>query len=275
MTSRSGSTKTGGRPFLKWAGGKRWIASSVAELLPKKRGRYFEPFLGGASVFFYLKAWPATLSDVNEELINLYSQVRDNLLEVTDRLRKLTIDPHTYAEIRNWRPRSPVTKAVRLLSLNRTAFNGIYRVNREGQFNVPFGCKTGTILCDDKSLLSASRSLQNRAVVCSDFESMIDRAAKQDIVYADPPYTTRHDNNGFRRYNESLFTWSDQERLAEACTRAVARGVSVIVSNAAHGEVASLYKEFHCKTVSRYTGVSAQAHGRGIVSEKLYFRICK
>jgi DNA adenine methylase len=274
MMSRNGASDYCGQPFLKWTGGKRWLADTVAEMLPERRGRYFEPFLGGASVFFYLKPWPATLSDVNKELINVYRQVRDNLPEVIERLRKLTIDAGTYAKVRESRPRTPVTKAVRLLYLNRTAFNGIYRVNRSGQFNVPFGCKVGTVLCNDKLLQSASRTLQNRIVACSDFEAMIDSAVRHDIVYADPPYTTRHDNNGFRRYNESLFTWSDQERLSESCVRAVGRGVSVIVSNAAHKEIGRLYKDFQSKTVSRYTGISGSTYGRGVVSEKLYFKIC-
>jgi DNA adenine methylase len=265
-------TRRSGQPFLKWTGGKRWIAETISDLVPERRGRYFEPFLGGASVYFYLRPWPATLSDVNEELINLYTQLRDNVSEVMERLRKLKIDASTYQKIRSSEPRAPITRAVRLLYLNRTAFNGIYRVNQEGQFNVPFGCKKGTILCDDQLLKSASNILQNRTIVSSDFEVMIDSATRHDVIYADPPYTTRHNNNGFRRYNESLFTWSDQERLAKSCMRAAARGASVIVSNAAHREIGALYNGFHSKTVSRYTGISGRAHGRGVVSEKIFFK---
>ena len=222
-------------------------------MIPNRRGRYFEPFLGGGAVFFSFRPWPATLSDVNTDLINAYQQVRDNPEGIINRLRHMRIDCTIYSTIRATRPRSPLSRAVRLLYLNRTAFNGVYRVNRRGEFNVPFGCKDGTVLCDPSLIRSASSALQNRTILVADFESIIDCASKHDVVYADPPYTTRHDNNGFRRYNECLFSWSDQERLAEACRRATRRGVTVFISNAAHTEIASLYTSFDRITTCRYT----------------------
>jgi len=260
------------RPFLKWTGGKRWLSSEINDILLASRKRYYEPFLGGGAVFFSLRAWPATLSDINGDLITTYVQVRDNVDAVISRLQRLEIDRATFSRLRAMRPRSPVTQAVRMLYLNRTAFNGMYRVNSRGEFNVPFGCKEGTILCDEQLLRAASRALQNRTLVETDFEKVIDSAGAGDLVYADPPYTTCHDNNGFRRYNESLFLWADQERLAKACKRAVRRGASVVVSNAAHREIALLYSAFTVRRVFRYTSISASAEGRGIVSEVVYYK---
>lgn len=273
MSHRSERLDNCGRPFLKWPGGKRWLARKLVTLLPDCRGRYLEPFLGGGAVFFFLRPWPATLSDINQDLINVYQQVRDNVDEVVERLRRLSIDPATYLDVRAMRPRTPITRAVRILYLNRTAYNGLYRVNQRGEFNVPFGCKEGTILCDELLLRSASRALQNRTLAVADFERTIDSATTGDIVYADPPYTTRHDNNGFRRYNESLFSWSDQERLASACVRAAGRGAHVFVSNAAHKEIACLFNSFRRLTMRRYTGVSGPLSARGMVREKLYYKL--
>lgn len=258
------------RPFLKWTGGKRWLAPYIVECLPLPHGRYHEPFLGGGSVFFAFKPWPATLSDVNEELINTYKQVRDQPDLVIKHIGRMHINKSEYQRVRASRPDSPLKRAVRFLYLNRTAFNGIYRVNQRGEFNVPFGCKPGTVLCDAELLSSASHSLQNRKLVVADFESTIDRADAGDVIYADPPYTTRHNNNGFRRYNESLFSWSDQKRLARACRRAANRGCYVFVSNAAHDDVSRLYVGFDSVSLTRYTGVSGSSAGRGEVQEKLY-----
>jgi DNA adenine methylase len=204
-------------------------------------------------------------------LINTYCQIRDNVDNVIHRLTQLEIDPQQYLAIRDSRPRTPVTRAVRFIYLNRTAFNGIYRVNREGKFNVPFGCKPNTELCDDTLLRASSQALQNRSISVCDFEEAIDSAKQGDLIYADPPYTTKHDNNGFRRYNNVIFSWEDQERLALSCHRAASRGVHVYVSNASHGPLLNLYKGFSRRTVSRISMISGKTSGRGAVNESLLF----
>ena len=228
---------TGGRPFLKWTGGKRWLAGTIRSLLPGKFNRYIEPFLGGGAAFFHLRPWPASLSDSNAELINAYEQVRDNVEEVIRRLSEFEICECAYEAMRSKVPRSNLMRAVRFLYLNRTAFNGIYRVNQEGHFNVPYGCKAGTVLCDETLLREASSALQRRRLLVCDFEDAINQARSGDLVYADPPYTTKHNNNGFRRYNEVIFSWEDQERLAECLQRASRRGVHVILSKIGRAHV--------------------------------------
>jgi DNA adenine methylase len=261
------------KPLLKWTGGKRWASVAIASLAPQVYGRYFEPFLGGGAVFFHLRAWPATLSDVNADLINAYSQIRDAPNALYNRLAKMKISEDAFYAVRASSPRSALTKAARLIYLNRVAFNGIYRVNRSGQFNVPYGCKPGTTLPTEEELLRASQALARRSIKVLDFEDALDAATRGDLVYADPPYTNKHNDNGFRRYNEQIFSWSDQVRLAAACHRAVKRGVSVIVSNANHAEVAQLYSEFSSRAACRYSGISGRSLSRGVVTEKIFYRV--
>jgi DNA adenine methylase len=267
------SNNIGSPPFLKWTGGKRWLLSEIDSVLPKGFKRYIEPFLGGGAVFFHLRPWPASLFDINAELVNTYQQVRDNVEEIIRHLSRLKICRKVYEEMRSKVPPDHLTRAVRFLYLNRTAFNGIYRVNRRGEFNVPFGCKPGTILCDGVLLRNASRALKNRRLAVCDFEEAIDRAVPGDLVYADPPYTTKHNNNSFRRYNEVLFSWSDQERLAECLRRAARRGVQVILSSADHGPLLDLYKGFVVKRLMRHSLISGPIKGRGEITESLIYKL--
>lgn len=270
----SGSgTNTNARPFLKWTGGKRWLISEIQSIIPLQYNRYIEPFLGGGALFFHLHPWPALLSDVNAELITTYRQVRDNVEAVIARLSRLEICPDLYRDIRSRKCRLPLTRAVRFLYLNRTAFNGIYRVNQQGEFNTPFGCKPGTVVCEKDLLRNTSRALQNRRLSVLDFEKAINQASAGDLIYADPPYTTKHNNNGFRRYNEVLFSWKDQERLAECCSRAFRRGAHVIVSNACHDPLIKLYTGFCIKRISRQSLISGPTEGRCEITECLMYRV--
>lgn len=274
MKTKNRNTDKKSTPFLKWTGGKRWLAKEINALLPNNYKRYIEPFLGGGALFFHLNPKLATLSDLNDDLINTYKQVRDNVEEVILKLSRYEICPNVYKKIRSSNPRLSFTKAVKFLYLNRTAFNGIYRVNREGKFNVPFGCKEGTIICDEDLLRNSSKLLRNKKLQISDFESVINGAEVGDLVYADPPYTTKHNNNGFRRYNETIFSWDDQERLADCCIRATKRGVHVFVSNAYHDPIIELYDGFKVKSVSRHSVISGDPEGRSEVKESLIYN-CK
>lgn len=256
-------------PFLKWPGGKRALSTAIASHLPSTFGRYFEPFAGSAALFFFLRPRSAMLLDVNSDLVDVYRNVRDSVDLVIDRLRALKIREDEYYRIRAWRPTSSIAKAVRFLYLNRTAFNGIYRVNRRGEFNVPFGCKPSTVLCDEPNLRRASNLLQSVALECGDFEQAFANSKQGDLVYADPPYTTMHDKNGFRRYNESIFSWSDQERLAKAARDAASRGVHVVVSNAHHADISALYPDFKQAVLTRPSCIAGSANARKQVSEFL------
>jgi DNA adenine methylase len=219
------------RPFLKWPGGKRWLWGALQSLLPPHFNRYFEPFLGGGAIFFALRPKRAILSDINPELINAYMQIRDNVDCIIKALGRLRNDRGTYQRVRAADPQDNVKKAVRFIYLSKTAFNGMYRVNREGRFNVPFAGQHRKVL-DPDALRVASAHLQGHQLMVRDFADGLMMAKAGDFVYCDPPYTVLHNNNGFLRYNERLFSWADQKRLADLAIAAVCLGARVMVSNA-------------------------------------------
>jgi len=260
------------QPFLKWPWGKRWIASEICDLIrPRLVNRYFEPFLGGAAVFFHLCPRRAVLSDVNGELIRTYEAVRDDWRRIVAHLKQMRVTRAEYNDLRLSQIKGKYSKAARFLYLNRTAFGGIYRLNRSGEFNVPFGgARTPAILWQRGLLRQASCVLRDVELVACDFEVMLDRAGIGDVAYCDPTYTVTHENNGFIRYNEANFSWVDQERLAAAAKRARARGALVVVSNAHHEAVHKLYKNANIITLSRNSLVSRDLKGRKVVHEYLF-----
>jgi len=252
-------------PFLKWPGGKRWLAADHRDVFPKKFERYVEPFLGSASVFFALQPERALLSDANEELITAYRAIRSKPKAVIDALNRHAArhSDAYYYETRSTQPEGLIERAARLIYLNRTCFNGIYRVNLDGVFNVPRGTKNTVILPTD-DFHALSRVLRGAQLENKDFEEIIDQAGDGDFVFADPPYTVRHNTNGFIKYNEKLFSWSDQERLAAALARARRRGARIVATNANHASIRELYAShrFAQRTVSRFSSISATSSSR-------------
>lgn len=258
-------------PFLKWAGGKRWLAPAVAELFSGCDGRYVEPFIGSGACYFALSARDALLADLNAELVNCFSVVRDSPDELICRLNQLSLDHDTFDRQRGARMRSAVGRAARFIYLNRAAFNGLYRVNRNGQFNVPFGCKPGTVICDRNSILACSLRLQGAQLMASDFADTMKLATPSDRICIDPPYTVKHNTNAFRRYNERLFSWADQARLATCVAGMAQRGARIVLTNANHCDIRRLYsaKEFLAFGLDRPTNMAARAEKRGRSEELL------
>lgn len=262
------------KPFLKWPGGKRWLVPEIKRLLEGRSfNRYFEPFLGGGAVFFGLRPERAFLSDINEDLINTYRQVRDRPVELQDRLREIPVDKETYLSVRATVPECATERAVRFLYLNRTAFGGLYRLNRQGLFNVPFGggARTPELLWRDNLLVKAAAALEGVEFSISDFESALSGVSDGDLVYCDPTYTVVHNSNGFVRYNERNFTWGDQERLALACQKAASDGALVLVTNAATPAVKALYTDACAFSLERHSTVSPIVSKRQHTSEYLFF----
>lgn len=253
------------KPFLKWAGGKRWFIHNHAHFLPQKFNRYIEPFLGAGSVFFYLEPKKAILGDLNPDLIATYKGVKRDWRRLLKLLNyhQLKHSDSYYYEMREEIPDDPIERAARLIYLNRTCFNGIYRVNLSGEFNVPKGTKNGIVLPDD-NFEKAARILRRAQIKHSDFEKLIELAEEDDLIFADPPYTVRHNINGFIKYNEKLFSWADQERLAKALRRAKARGAKIVSTNANHESVRDLYdrKGFKLVEVTRFSPISADSSNR-------------
>lgn len=265
-------------PFLKWAGGKRWFTKNYSVFFPQTYNRYIEPFLGGGSVYFYMQPIQALLGDINEELINAYVSIRDNCTEVEEKLKihQLNHNEDYYYLIRDETPINPIERATRLIYLNRTCFNGIYRVNMQGKFNVPKGTKNKVVLEID-NFQEISEILSTAKIYISDFEKLIDEAGKDDFIFADPPYTVRHNNNGFIKYNEKLFSWHDQIRLANCLWRAHSRGAKIIATNANNQLICDLYKErdFNIMTVSRYSSISANPLRRNQYEEIIIYKNIK
>lgn len=255
------------RPFLRWAGGKRWL---VADRPPTVEGRrYVEPFLGGGAYFFAAKVSRAVLSDTNAHLINSYIWMRDDptgLFKLVTKHFQSHCTEHYYNVRRSLRE-SGLQGAADFIYLNRACFNGLFRVNLKGKFNVPIGTKLYA-LEDQDEFLRWSRHLQNAEIRLSDFEPVIDSAARGDFVFLDPPYTVNHNNNGFIEYNEDIFSWDDQVRLHASIERAVARGVDFMLTNADHLTVRDLYAgRFQLDSVTRGSEMAGTTAHRGRTTE--------
>lgn len=261
------------KPFLKWPGGKRWIAKALAKYVASSLSRrYYEPFLGSGAVFFALAPESATISDINGDLINVYHQVRDYPDEIIMQLKNLPVTEADYYRIRAWNPESSFDKAVRFLYLNRTAFGGIYRINKNGKFNVPYGGgnRTPASLWQRNLIKHASIALKKTELIVSDFEKMMEKAGPGDAVYCDPTYSVAFDNNSFKRYNERNFSWEDQKRLAFAAKEARERGALILVSNACHQSFKELYHPFQPIQLTRKSLVSRIPEARREIKEYLF-----
>lgn len=262
-------TSPAARPLLKWAGGKRALTAEITPLLKGYR-RYYEPFFGGGAVFFNLVPKDSVLGDLNPELINCYEVTKSKPDELVEKLRRLKNTEETYYKVRASAPRSEVSRAARFIYLCTLSFNGIYRVNLSGHFNVPYGRKEHLNPCDSELIHSTSHQLKSCELVCADFEVIAGRATHGDCVYFDPPYTVAHGNNGFVKYNEKIFSWKDQERLEVVARSLANRGVKVVISNADHPSLRDLYKAFKVQTVERWSVISAASIGRRKITECIF-----
>lgn len=257
-------------PFLKWAGGKRWFVNSYRDLLPTKFNRYVEPFLGSGAVFFHLQPQNAMLSDANQELIDAYLAIKGDWCAVFQQLRKHQTNHSDdyYYRIRDSRPNRPHTRAARFLYLNRTCWNGLYRVNRRGEFNVPRGTKNAVVQATD-DFSAWSWALRGAKLRCLDFESAISTAGAGDFVFCDPPYTVSHNNNGFLKYNQNIFSWKDQVRLRDSLVQLNDRGGQFAITNAMHESLFDLYASFDKIELKRSSVISGELKGRRKTSELL------
>lgn len=256
-------------PFLKWAGGKRWFADRCLHLTPRDYGRYIEPFLGSGAMFFALRPENALLSDLNGDLINCYRAIRDASRLVAARLSEhhRFHDKAYYYVMRSAKPADLVERAAWFIYLNRTCWNGLYRVNRRNEFNVPIGTKTSVVLPND-DFPSAGRILSGIEILRQDFEATLDAAQDGDFVFVDPPYTVKHNLNGFLKYNDNIFSWADQLRLRDAVVRAANRGALVLVTNANHSSIREIYEGVgRQQVVTRASVLAASAAHRSQTEE--------
>ena len=240
------------KPFVKWAGGKRQLITLLEGHLPKKFGTYYEPFLGGGALLFHLLNQSPNLkcniSDLNSDLILAYITIRDKVEQLVESLErhsgKYSADQREYYySVRESAPKNQIEKVSRLLFLNKTCFNGLYRVNSKGQFNVPLGRYTNPSIVNKENLISVSKILQSKniAIRCQDFEAILDEAKKDDFVYFDPPYQPVSKTANFTSYTKCEFTYDDLKRLANVCQKLDKKDCKVLLSNSNTKEVRKLF----------------------------------
>lgn len=262
------------KPWAKWCGGKTKLLSKILPRLPEKIRTYYEPFLGGGAVFFALAAEGrfkrAVLADANEELIDTYLALADPFA-VIKRLSKHVYEEDYYYAVRASRPRLIAARAARMIYLNRTGFNGLYRVNRKGEFNVPFGRYTNPTICDEENLLAVSEVLRRReaTVICADFEDAVKKARKGDAVYFDSPYVPLSKTSDFTAFTKSGFVEAEHVRLRDCFKRLDERGVHVLLSNSNTPLVRRLYKGFRISKVKAPRRINSKGAKRGDVTELL------
>lgn len=260
------------RPFLRWAGSKRWLSRAISALVPAGTAKYYEPFLGSGAVYFSLaESIECHLSDTLSPLIACYAEIQRDAEAVATQLQRWNCDRDTYYEVRSLRPDVESTEAAaQFIYLNRLGFNGLYRVNSSGGFNVPYGRpKNANMVTLAELRLVANRLKDVTTLKAQDFEDALDECDAEDFVYLDPPYVAGHRNNGFVDYNAKLFTWSDQERLARKFQDLSAAGIKVVLSNADHESVRSLYAKYRVITIERHSSMAARASARGKTQEIL------
>lgn len=258
-------------PIIKWAGGKRRLLDVIKPLLPDSYGLYCEPFVGGGAVWLSVAPSKALISDANPSLVILYTCVRDSLEELLKGLREAPVDREYYYYMRDLKEDEldDVGRSVRFLYLNRTCFNGLYRVNSHGRFNVPYGAHPGVDTVQEEKLRALNRYLNEAWVdlVCADYHLVTSWLKEGDFVYLDPPYDPVSETSSFTAYTKEGFGRKQQIELRDWCTTLDQMGVMWMMSNSATDFIKSLYEGYNIQLVEARRSVSAEVAGRRSVSE--------
>lgn len=269
------------KPFLKWVGGKWQLLEQMRPFFPRSFNTYFEPFLGGGAVFFYLKPKKAVLNDINKTLIEAYRVLKDDPKELIYELEifqkhfyKLNVEGQQkmYLEIRksfNEHPTHDVRRVSYLIFLNKTCFNGVYRENQSGEFNVPFGKNTRPRILDKENLESVSRALKNTEITSGNFANILSKAKKGDFVYLDPPYYPISKTSSFTNYAEGGFAEKEQIKLKEVFEKLDRKGCLVLLSNSHTPFIRDLYNGYRFEEINANRALNCKAEGRGKIKEYL------
>lgn len=263
-------------PFLRWAGGKAWLTNSVRNLIENLEFKnYYEPFLGGGAIFFSLNFTKTVyLSDINEELINAYTVVRDNPEPLIEIIQGYAYSEEEYYRVRALETVDNIERAVRFIYLNHTSYNGLYRVNRSGKYNVPYGRITSVY--DPQLILAASSKLQKVRLNCEDFAARKSKIRPGDLVFMDPPYSVsrKPNGNGFIAYNQDLFSLMEQYRLKEYIDHIKRKGAYYILTNSAHETIREIFDNGdRMITLQRNSVIGGKNSVRGKISEYLFTNI--
>lgn len=267
------------KPFLKWAGGKGRLVPQLSQYYPNEFKNYYEPFFGGGAVFFSLTLSRKThINDINDTLMDAYIHVRDDIDALVSRLQKLEkqYKKHSEEERKEYflkqRARfnalqAGVEKTALLIFLNKTCFNGLYRENSKGEFNVPFGRYTNPTICDESNLRAVSQLLHSSTITTGSYKEAVKSAKKGDFIYLDPPYFPLSKTSNFTSYHEDGFTVEDQTELRDLFVELDKRGCYVMLSNSAAPFIKELYANYRQEFVNANRNINAQAAGRGKIAE--------
>jgi DNA adenine methylase len=264
------------RPFLKWAGGKRQLLPQIVKYVPEHYETYIEPVAGGGAMFFYLKPRKAILIDNNRELMNVYDVIKNNVKDLIASLKKHVYEENYYYKMRNvdrnpsefakW---SSIERASRTICLNRICFNGLYRVNKKGEFNVPFGRYVNPLICDEENLHVVHDTLQNVELVTDSFERCLDFARENDFIYLDPPYVPLSSTSNFTSYTSECFDNHYQEKLKDVFLALNDRKCKLVLSNSYCDFILDLYKGFKIMTIMANRAINSKIEKRGKIKEVL------
>ena len=269
------------QPFIKWVGGKRNLLKQLLPLFPKKFNNYFEPFLGGGAVFFelysknLLENKKVVLSDINKELINTYKVIQNNPHNLIEKLKiyKKEHSKEFYYYIReldrkeNFNNLSNIERASRFIYLNKTCFNGLYRVNKKGYFNTPMGSYKNPNIADEETILSASQALKEATILHQSFEQIVNNTQKDDFIYFDPPYYPLNKTSSFTSYDSNTFLEEEQKKLFKVFQNLDKKGCFIALSNSDTSFIKNLYKEYNISFVRANRAINSKANSRGKISE--------
>lgn len=267
-------------PFMKWVGGKRQLMPSIVELLPSniKELNYCEPFIGGGAVLFHLQPKNAIINDLNKELINVYNVVKNDLTELINDLKKHENNSEYFYKIRgldrteDFNKITPVERASRIIYLNKTCFNGLYRVNNAGEFNAPFGRYRAPNIVNESTLKAVNKYLNanNITITSTDYETVLENLDCDSFVYLDPPYHPISESSNFTGYVQGGWNIFDQVRLRNACDELSERGIKFLLSNSSSPQIRDLYEErYEIFTVKANRSINSIGSDRGEVDEFL------
>ncbi|MBL0691895.1 MAG: DNA adenine methylase [SAR324 cluster bacterium] len=266
------------KPILKWVGGKRQVITEIKKLMPRSYNRYFEPFVGGGALFFDLKPKNALINDSNKELLNLYTAVKETPNELITSLSKHKNEAKYYYKTRildrdskSYDKLSNLERASRFIYLNKTGFNGLYRVNLKGQCNVPFGSYKNPRYCESENMLRCSELLKDTEITSGDFENIKNKIKKGDFIYLDPPYVPINTTSSFTSYTKDGFDADTQRRLRYFCDYIDKKGAYFMLSNSYTDFILELYKidRYTINTIHANRSINSKGSGRGKVREVL------
>lgn len=270
-------------PLLKWVGGKRQLLSDIIPMIDNKCSTYVEPFIGGGAVLFSMQPKKAIINDYNHELINVYKVVRDNLDELLELLyiHQANNSSEYYYEVRAWdrgdylNKMSSIEKAARIIYLNKTCYNGLYRVNSAGQFNSPYGRYKNPNIVNEAVLKAVSYYFKNNDIDIrnGDYRDTLINLDKRSFVYLDPPYMPISSSSSFTGYTEGGFGYNRQVELKEECDKLTQQGIRFVQSNSDCDEIRELYKEYKIKTVKAKRRINSVAKKRGEINEVLIYNV--